>query len=176
MRRRDSSVRRKDRGCCRKVRPYVPVILYHFPSGRHRRSETAGSFCSGTSSASRAAAAANNGNGSSRSALIAHSASASRGRARGGTHRLRSTRQERRPGCRRDATDRRLTGRLALPAGYQPAASALPRPLTIRRTSRTAKHPFPIGLSVQSQRLALMQTGRTSTPCCSASRTICDGA
>ena len=47
----------------------------------------------------------------------------------------------------------------------------------MRKPSRTAKRSRrPIGSSVQSQREALTQTGRTSTPWSRASRTIWAGA
>ena len=46
----------------------------------------------------------------------------------------------------------------------------------MRSPSRTAKRSgVSVGSSVQSQRLALTQMGRTSTPCSRASRTICAG-
>ena len=57
-----------------------------------------------------------------------------------------------------------------------PGSSA--SPLTMRRPSRTAMPgpPSPRRSSVQSQLLALTHTGRTSTRCSRASRTICAGA
>jgi hypothetical protein len=56
------------------------------------------------------------------------------------------------------------------------APSSLDSPATMRKPNRTARYWPADGSSVQSQREALMQTGRTSTPCSLASRTICAGA
>ena len=61
------------------------------------------------------------------------------------------------------------------PAATKVAASSSTKPLIIRRPRRTAKRSSrPVGSRVQSHRERLTQTGLTSTPCSTASRTICD--
>ena len=115
----------------------------------------------------RAAAAANSGSGSSRSALIAQSASrrarperwpkasASASRTSAATARPPGARDPRsREGLVGAGGDDRggiRVGEAAHHAQAEPHGEAVARP---------------IGSSVQSQREALTQTGRTSTPCC----------
>ena len=56
------------------------------------------------------------------------------------------------------------------------APSRFAKPRAVRSPSRTAKRPPSAGSSVQSHRESLTSGGRTSTPCCSASRTSWAGA
>ena len=131
------------------------------------------------SRASRAEAAAKSGSGSSRKRLDRPERLApGEAEARAGRRRPRRAGPARHCGtaARRQRSSTEAKGWSARAATIA-AASALARPRTMRRPSRTAKRPSsPVGSSVQSQREALTQTGRTSTPCSRASRTICAGA
>ena len=83
------------------------------------------------------------------------------------------------PGTEHDAALARRQRSSTEAKGWSPrapisvAAWALMSPLILLSPSRTAKRSgSSVGSSVESQRLALTQIGRISTPCARASRTI----